>query len=264
MYPAPTRPVGAGYIRPAPAARSVGLDTLARVASLDSLVAELERSYTELQERMADPAVYNDHREAADVGRRLKELEHPHKLAQAWRSARDDLEAARSDPELAGLAGDLETEMQRLEEELKLALVERDPADSKDVLVEVRQGVGGDEAALWAGDVARMLARYAERRGFKTEALSTSESDGGGRRPDKARRTGAHPLLPFPAKRNLLHTRAPRTSLSGAAVRNGCAPFGGGAGCSSYWCMAHGMAVGAGARLPAACGREAMTYGRPR
>jgi peptide chain release factor 1 len=158
----------------------VGLDTLARVASLDSLVAELERSYTELQERMADPAVYNDHREAADVGRRLKELEHPHKLAQAWRSARDDLEAARSDPELAGLAGDLETEMQRLEEELKLALVERDPADSKDVLVEVRQGVGGDEAALWAGDVARMLARYAERRGFKTEALSTSESDGGG------------------------------------------------------------------------------------
>ena len=58
--------------------------------------------------------------------------------------------------------------------------MERDPADAKDVLVEVRQGVGGDEAALWAGEVARMLTRYAERRGFRTEALSTSESDGGG------------------------------------------------------------------------------------
>ena len=67
-----------------------------------------------------------------------------------------------------------------LEENLKLALVESDPADRKDVLVEIRQGVGGDEAALWAGDLYRMLTRYAERRGFKTEVLSLSESEGGG------------------------------------------------------------------------------------
>ncbi len=64
--------------------------------------------------------------------------------------------------------------MARLEEELRLALVERDPADAKDVIVEVRQGVGGDEAALWAGDVARMLLRYAERRGYRAEVLSVS------------------------------------------------------------------------------------------
>ena len=63
---------------------------------------------------------------------------------------------------------------------VRAALVERDPADSKDVIVEVRQGVGGDEAALWAGDVYRMLARYAERRGFKTEVLSANESETGG------------------------------------------------------------------------------------
>jgi peptide chain release factor 1 len=150
------------------------------VAALDSLVDELDRSYTELQERMADPAVYNDHREAAEVGRRLKELEQAHRLAGAWRGARDDLDAARSDPELAAMAAGLQAEVERLEDELKLALVERDPADAKDVLVEVRQGVGGDEAALWAGDVTRMLTRYAERRGFKTEVLSSSESDGGG------------------------------------------------------------------------------------
>ena len=68
----------------------------------------------------------------------------------------------------------------RLEEELKLALVERDPADAKDVIVEIRQGVGGDEAGIWAGDVYRMLTRYAERRGFRTEILSASESESGG------------------------------------------------------------------------------------
>src|SRR4029078_5478698 len=68
----------------------------------------------------------------------------------------------------------------RIEEELKVALVERDPADSKDVIVEVRQGVGGDEAAIWAGGVYRMLTRYAERRGSKTEILSANESESGG------------------------------------------------------------------------------------
>ena len=78
------------------------------------------------------------------------------------------------------MASELEDDVARLEEELRLALVERDPADGKDVIVEVRQGVGGDEAALWAGEVARMLQRYAERRGFRTETLSGSENEGGG------------------------------------------------------------------------------------
>ena len=150
------------------------------MAGIEPLVDELERSYSELQSRLSDPAVYNDHREAADIGRRLKELEIPYKLAVAWQEARADLADVRSDPELASMAAELESDIARLEEELKAALVERDPADSKDVIVEVRQGVGGDEAALWAGDVFRMLSRYAERRGFKTEILSANESDTGG------------------------------------------------------------------------------------
>jgi peptide chain release factor 1 len=150
------------------------------MASLDALVDELERSYTELQQRQADPAVYNDHREAAAVGRRLKELETPHRVAQQWRQASADLEAARSDAELAEMVPDYEAEVARLEEELRLSLVERDPADDKDVIVEVRQGVGGDEAALWAGDLAKMLQRYAERRGFKWEELEVSPSEVGG------------------------------------------------------------------------------------
>lgn len=150
------------------------------MTAIDQLVDELERSHRELQERMADPAVYNDHREAADVGRRLKELEQPFRLAQQWRQAQADLADARGDAELAGMAAELEAEAVRLEDELKLALVEHDPADAKDVIVEVRQGVGGDEAALWAADVHRMLTRYAERRGFRTETLSSSENEGGG------------------------------------------------------------------------------------
>src|SRR5215203_5541072 len=110
------------------------------MAAIEDLVDEVDRSYRETQERMSDPAVFNDHREAAEVGRRLKELEGPYKLA----------------------------------------LVETDPADRKDVIVEVRQGVGGDEAALWAGDVYRMLTRYADRRGFKFEQLSASGNEEGG------------------------------------------------------------------------------------
>jgi peptide chain release factor 1 len=148
--------------------------------AIDRLVDELDRSYAEAQERMSDPAVYNDHRQAAEAGRRLKELEMPKRLADEWRQAREDLDAARGDPELAEMAPEYEDTVRRLEEELSLALVERDPADEKDVIVEVRQGVGGDEAGLWAADLRRMLTRYAERLGLKTETLSTSESEGGG------------------------------------------------------------------------------------
>ena len=147
---------------------------------MDDLVSDLERQHEEVQQRMSDPAVYNDHREAADAGRRLKELEGPHRLAQEWRAARDDLAAARADQDLRELVPELEQRLAELEEELKLALVPTDPADRKDVIVEIRQGVGGDEAALWAGDLYRMLTRYAERRGFKVEELGSSPNDGSG------------------------------------------------------------------------------------
>ena len=146
----------------------------------DNLVAELERSYEEAQARLSDPAVYNDHREAAEVGRRVKELEGPYKLAQEWKAARDDLAVAREDSDLRELVPELEERAARFEQELRLALVPTDPADRRDVILEVRQGVGGDEAALWAGDLYRMLARYAERRGFRVEELGASPNDGGG------------------------------------------------------------------------------------
>jgi peptide chain release factor 1 len=150
------------------------------MADIRRLIEELERSYKELQERMSDPSVYGDRREAAEVGRRLKELEGPYRLAQEWLASEADLEAARGDDDLRELVPELEERAAQLEEELKLALAETDPADRKDVIVEIRQGVGGDEAALWAGDVYRMLTRYAERRGFKVEELGSSPNDGSG------------------------------------------------------------------------------------
>ncbi|HKC83919.1 MAG TPA: PCRF domain-containing protein, partial [bacterium] len=149
-------------------------------ADFDTRIDELERSYREAQERMSESSVYNDHREAAEVGRRLKELEAPYKLVQQLRAAREDLAAARDDADLEELVAELEERTEKLEDDLRLAMVPSDPADHKDVILEVRQGVGGDEAALWAGDVYRMLARYAERLGFKIEELSSSPSDGGG------------------------------------------------------------------------------------
>ena len=150
------------------------------MADIEALVAELERSYRETQERMSDPAVYNDHKQAAQVGRRLKELEGPYRIAEEWRGIHADLEAARADADLRELVPELETRLTDVEEELKLALIEKDPADRKDVIVEVRQGVGGDEASLWAADVARMLQRYAERKSFTWEPISASPNDGGG------------------------------------------------------------------------------------
>jgi peptide chain release factor 1 len=149
-------------------------------ADFDNLIDELEHQYLEVQQRMSDPSVYNDHREAAEVGRKLKELEGPYKRAQEWKAARDDLDAARNDADLKELVPELEERTARLEEELRLSMVQSDPADHKDVILEVRSGEGGDEAALWAGDLYRMLTRYAERRGFKVEELEASPNDAGG------------------------------------------------------------------------------------
>jgi peptide chain release factor 1 len=148
-------------------------------STIETLVEELERSYADAQERMNDPDLYSDRNAAADAGRRLKELEGAHRLAVEWREASGDLEAARELDD-SDLVAEYDAEVKRLEEELKLALVERDPNDAKDVVVEIRQGAGGDEAALWAGDLFRMLTRYAERSGFKWETLGSGPNEGGG------------------------------------------------------------------------------------
>src|SRR5205085_4786013 len=111
-------------------------------------------------------------------------LEPAHALAVEYRKAADDAAGAREilsedgdDPELRELLHTSEERLGELEDEIRLAMVEPDPNDDKNVIVEVRAGTGGEEAGLFAGDLYRMLTRYAERRGFKVEPLSISDGD---------------------------------------------------------------------------------------
>jgi peptide chain release factor 1 len=154
------------------------------------LVDEIERSLHEVEETLQDPQVIGDQRRLAEAGRRHSRLLEADRIAQRWRDATSEIEAAEAliadgvDPETRAFL-DAETERHRaelpeIEDELRLAMLERDPADDKNVIVEIRAGTGGDEAALFAGDLFEMLARYAERRAFKLDVLSSSPSDAGG------------------------------------------------------------------------------------
>src|SRR5689334_2340634 len=133
---------------------------------------------------MSDPEVIGDRQRYAEVGRAYRALEPAHALAVEYRRLVDDAEGARElldedgdDPELREMLRSSEARLSDLEEEIRLAMVEPDPNDEKNVIVEVRAGTGGEEAGLFAGDIYRMLTRYAERRGFKTDPLSVADGD---------------------------------------------------------------------------------------
>jgi len=154
---------------------------------IDSLVEQIEARFAGLEAQMADPDVIAERERYAAVGREYRELQPAHELASRYRTLKDDLEGAREllaedgeDPELLALVDDAPDQLEALEEEIRLAMVERDPNDSKNVLVEIRAGTGGDEAALFAADLYKMLIRYAEERGFATETLSQSSAEVGG------------------------------------------------------------------------------------
>jgi peptide chain release factor 1 len=154
---------------------------------IEQLVEQIEARFADLQRQMSDPAVIGDRARYAEVGREYRVLEGAHELVQEWRRLRDDLEGARElleeggeDAELQRVAAEAPARLEELAEEIRLATVERDPNDDKDVIVEIRAGAGGDEAALFAGDLAKMLTRYAEERGFSTEVLSQSPAEQGG------------------------------------------------------------------------------------
>jgi peptide chain release factor 1 len=151
---------------------------------IDDLVDQIETRFSDLSEQMSDPEVIGDRKRYADVGRQYRALEPAHKLAEEYRRAADDAAGAREllaedgdDPELRELLRTSEARLAELEEEIRLAMVEPDPADEKNVIVEIRAGTGGDEAGLFAGDLYRMLTRYAERRGFDVEPLSLADGD---------------------------------------------------------------------------------------
>jgi peptide chain release factor 1 len=154
---------------------------------IDDLVQQIESRYADLEQQMADPELHADRGRAAEVGREYREMQSAHALAQEWLKLKDDLEGAREllaedgdDPELKKLIADAPSRLEELAEEIRLAMVERDPNDEKNVIVEIRAGTGGDEAALFAGDLFKMLSRYAERGGYTIEVLSQSPAEVGG------------------------------------------------------------------------------------
>ncbi len=153
---------------------------------IEQLVEQIRARFAELEGLMSDPAVIADRERYAEVGREYRQLKDARDLAEEYSTLKDDLEGAREllaegeDEELRKVVDDAPTRIAELEEEIRLSMVEQDPNDDKNVIVEIRAGTGGDEAALFAGDLYRMLTRYAELRGFSTDVLSQSASEAGG------------------------------------------------------------------------------------
>ncbi|MBI4898676.1 MAG: peptide chain release factor 1 [Actinobacteria bacterium] len=162
------------------------------------LLTQIENRFAELSRQMTDPEVIGDRERYAEVGRAYRQLEPAHELVQEYRRAESDMEGAKElideDEEFAQLYESSKQRIEELEEEIRLAMVERDPNDDKDVIIELRPGTGGDEAGLFAGDLYRMLTRYAERRGFKTETLAADE---GGHYTFEIRGDGAYSVFKY-------------------------------------------------------------------
>ncbi len=147
-------------------------------------LADLAAEHAQLERDLSDPAVHADQDRARALGRRYSELTPIVHAYSQWRSVSDDeaaaVELAGEDPSFAAEAQQLGRSREELEQRLEHLLVPRDPLDSKDVILEVKAGEGGDESALFAADLLRMYLRYAERQGWKTEILDATVTGLGG------------------------------------------------------------------------------------
>jgi peptide chain release factor 1 len=148
---------------------------------------EIEKKYSEIQARLADPEFTKDFAAVRDARKAISDLQPVVEKYRAYRKAKTDLEGAgqilasgSADPELLALASqeseELKAALARLEEELRVLLLPRDPNDSKNVILEIRGGTGGEEAALFAGELLRMYQRYAESRRWRFEVIDLEES----------------------------------------------------------------------------------------
>lgn len=149
----------------------------------------IERRFYDLEEQMADPGVVGDSQRFSKIHKEYKDLEPIVQVFQRLTQCRAELKSAREmlyegDEELRTMAKEeiasLEEEMETLQEEIKKLLIPKDPEDSKDIILEIRSGTGGDEASIFAGDLLRMYNRYFEKQGWKTELLYVNEGAAGG------------------------------------------------------------------------------------
>jgi peptide chain release factor 1 len=161
------------------------------MAAIDNLIDEIERSYEELNAQLADPEVLGDRGRYAGIARKHAELQQVYDLARRFRAAERTVADAEgllgddsSDAEMREFAqeelGDGRRLLDDLSEEIRVRMLTRDPNDAKDVIIEIRAGTGGDEASLFAGELARMYTRYAQAKGFEVDILNANENDNGG------------------------------------------------------------------------------------
>ena len=154
------------------------------MAETFAAVQPLLDEYADIETQLADPAVHADTGRARSLGRRFAELGRVVAAHRAWEAAQEDLEAAQemaaADPEFAAEVPSLEQVAAEATETLRRILIPRDPDDARDVIVEIKSGEGGEESALFAGDLLRMYLRYAENKGWKTEILEAADTDMGG------------------------------------------------------------------------------------
>jgi peptide chain release factor 1 len=184
---------------------------------IDELAQQILARFGGLQAELSDPEVIGDRERFTAASRAYRELEPAAKLAAEYLRAADDAAGAREliaedgdDAELRELLRTSQERLSELEEEIRVAMVERDPNDDKNVIIEIRPGAGGDEAGIWAGDLHRMFTRYAERLGFKTEPLAI----GDGTYTFSVRGDGAYSVFKFEGGTHRVQ-RVPETESQG-------------------------------------------------
>ena len=158
--------------------------------SLLEKVLGLQEKYISLQEQLSDPAVISDMKKYVQLNKEYKELAPIIKAGNEYRKLLEDYDAAKSilaeekDEELREMAkeemAEIEPKLPQMEQDIKLLLIPADPQDGKNAILEIRGGTGGDEAAIFAGDLLRMYSKYCERRGWKMEITNQSEGAAGG------------------------------------------------------------------------------------
>lgn len=192
----------------------------------------LEERYEEVQHLLGDPSVISDQDKFRALSKEYSQLEEVTKCFQAYRQAQDDLAAAEEmanedDAEMREMAQEeikeAKAEIERLEDELQVLLIPKDPNDERNCFLEIRAGAGGDEAGIFAGDLFRMYSRYAERRGWRIEVMSANDAEHGGYKEMIAKVTGdgAYGVLKFESGGHRVQ-RVPATESQGRVHTSAC------------------------------------------
>ena len=163
----------------------------------------IEEKYIEITQKLSDSEVLKDIKKVAELSKEQASLKEPYEAYQKLKKIEEDLEESKElikDPELGDFAKEeitrLTAEKEKLEKDIEVMLLPKDPNDEKNVIVEIRGAAGGDEANIFAGDLYRMYTKYAEKQGWKIEVLTEEHSDAGG-----------FPLVEFMVKGNMVYSK---------------------------------------------------------